>query len=144
MIAIILFLLFGGRLQKHKRERRSAQLGGLVKAFEKEIGRDIFHKDYTKPSEIKKQRRIKKEEKIQQLTPVIKEEKQIEKPQKTEEELIEEVVDKTEKKNKGRKTVEELIEEAKKIAEEETRPGEAELEKKDQTDDEYYESLFKG
>jgi len=141
IIIILLLLISGGRLQKNKREKRSTELGNLIKVFEKDIGKKVSNKKikFNKKKEIlSKESELKKkpiEEPLYKSDFKYSEQKETEKPQ----ELIEKVVEETKRKNRGRKTSEEFIDELKKKDEQKgDKP-----EKKEQTDDEFYESLFK-
>lgn len=134
VIVIILFLLSGGRLQRHRREKIRTELGGMLRTFEKDvgsIGQGIFHasssKLLQKTKKIQKTKYADEKELIDEAVRKTEEKNKERKntwelikeasrknvreisEQKPEKELIEEAVEKTERKNKQRKTVEELI-----------------------------------
>jgi len=160
IILILLFLLSGGRLQKHKREkaeRKGSELGRLITSFEKKVGQKILLKKHEKYLPERRSNATRIDENIKQIdkadvlsrikeqtfqqpfykTTVKSELDLIEEAvKKTEEkERIEKAVEETKKKNKDRKNTDELLEDLKKKDKTE--------EKKNITDDEYYDSLFK-
>ena len=160
IILILLFLLSGGRLQKHKREkaeRKGSELGRLITSFEKKVGQKILLKKHEKYLPERRSNATRIDENIKQIdkADVLSriEEQTLQQPfykttvkseldlieeavKKTEEkERIEKAVEETKKKNKDRKNTDELLEDLKKKDKTE--------EKKNMTDDEYYDSLFK-
>src|SRR3990172_5034255 len=60
VIILLLFLISAGRLQRQRRQRRTSELGGLIKSFEKNIGQNIFHTASEKAKPIQQRKLLRK------------------------------------------------------------------------------------